>query len=628
MDHIGRDSPADGGGARAGRTARLLPLAAIITYVIAAATGAWAFSDAAVLRAAAPFGAAGLAAAAWLRLPRQAGRPWAIVVLAALAATAGGMLPPAHTMALLLSGTAAGMLALALAWALHERERGRMLEIVADSALLVGAATVLALRWTPDPANDTFLAEAASLVAPVAMLCALLYCAVLVVVQRRAVGLPVALGVGTGAVAIGVGTVLGPGGLALLLQVSGWGLVAAAALFLATRGASAALAPPGSSGGAALRLVVAPAVALGMGAVVVDAGLGAPLGQATGLALGLLGALLALRVAQLLSDTRSLPQERHLLAQNQALVEVSAALAGAEDLDETLRRVTHWCNTLLRADAAVIELLSDDGQSLELRAGEGIPERIVGRRTSVEDSFTGNVAHSGQVATTTDPAAMRDVLARSRSRLGGSPVAAAPLRFHDQVLGVLACVAPHPFDAPDLELLEALAGQAAVAIENARLLAQARQLSVTDPLTGLANRRQLDRDLAREFAAAGRGRRLVAVMLDLDGFKAFNDRHGHLAGDEALRRFASVLAHETRAMNLVARWGGDEFVALVTDVDREGARVFVERVRDQLQRTTEDKRLSVSAGIALYDPSMTEPSDLIRAADAALYEAKTSVRAS
>jgi diguanylate cyclase (GGDEF)-like protein len=182
-----------------------------------------------------------------------------------------------------------------------------------------------------------------------------------------------------------------------------------------------------------------------------------------------------------------------------------------------------------------------------------------------------------------------------------------------------------PFLPEELELLGALADQTAPVIHNAQLFEQVRTLSRTDPLTGLANRRQLEHDLAREFAAARRGRRLITVLFDLDYFKAYNDRYGHVAGDEVLRTFGAVLAIETRAMNLAARYGGDEFVALLSDTPREGVEIFVQRVATRFDE--EMARLgrgvvTVSAGIAEFTPEMREINDLIAASDRALYSIK------
>jgi len=164
-----------------------------------------------------------------------------------------------------------------------------------------------------------------------------------------------------------------------------------------------------------------------------------------------------------------------------------------------------------------------------------------------------------------------------------------------------------------------------VAIANARLFHQVHALSITDPLTGLANRRQLARDLSREFAAAKRGRQLVAVMFDVNGFKAYNDKHGHLAGDQVLRALGDALATHTRAMNLAARYGGDEFVVLLADSEPHGARIFVQRVRqgfDHAVAALGRGGVTIGAGIASYHPDMKDPEELIAAADAALYEAK------
>jgi diguanylate cyclase (GGDEF)-like protein len=116
-------------------------------------------------------------------------------------------------------------------------------------------------------------------------------------------------------------------------------------------------------------------------------------------------------------------------------------------------------------------------------------------------------------------------------------------------------------------------------------------------------------------------------MFDLNGFKAYNDRYGHLAGDEALRAFGRVLITETRAMNLAARYGGDEFLTLLADSDLYGAEIFVQRVKDGFREAMSSAtavQLSIEAGMAEYTKDMKAPDDLVHAADQALYESKAS----
>jgi diguanylate cyclase (GGDEF)-like protein len=149
------------------------------------------------------------------------------------------------------------------------------------------------------------------------------------------------------------------------------------------------------------------------------------------------------------------------------------------------------------------------------------------------------------------------------------------------------------------------------------------KLALTDELTDIPNRRHLRLYLETEFAAAQRGRPLVVVFFDLDRFKQYNDRYGHHAGDDALRLFAGVLQGQTRSMNLSGRFGGEEFVSVLSSCDVAGALVFVERIKKHLREADfPHGRITVSAGIAAYAPTMKDPDDLLRAADAVLYEAK------
>jgi len=156
--------------------------------------------------------------------------------------------------------------------------------------------------------------------------------------------------------------------------------------------------------------------------------------------------------------------------------------------------------------------------------------------------------------------------------------------------------------------------------------ARAERLALVDDLTGMPNRRLASLILDREFAAARRGRSVAVVVFDLDGFKAFNDRHGHAAGDEALRAFVRVLESRTRRMDLSARYGGEEFLSVLSGGNLEAGRRFADAVRDGLLLQAGTARFTVSAGVAEYDPSMESAADLVAAADRALYQAKANGR--
>ena len=144
---------------------------------------------------------------------------------------------------------------------------------------------------------------------------------------------------------------------------------------------------------------------------------------------------------------------------------------------------------------------------------------------------------------------------------------------------------------------------------------EVEDMALTDILTHLPNRRHARVFLKNEFAAAERGRLLSVALFDLDDFKTFNDRHGHQAGDEALCAFAEVLTRSTRRMNLSARFGGEEFLAVLAGSDAEGAMVFADRVRSSLQGlSVGGDGLTVSGGVAVYHPSMRTPDELLAAA--------------
>jgi diguanylate cyclase (GGDEF)-like protein len=170
------------------------------------------------------------------------------------------------------------------------------------------------------------------------------------------------------------------------------------------------------------------------------------------------------------------------------------------------------------------------------------------------------------------------------------------------------------FDAEDWELLEAISRQAATALERVDLFEQVRDLSLTDPLTGLANRRQLAVVMERSLAAARRGKPLAVVMIDLDGFKRINDEQGHPVADRMLCTVAGALQEEARGADLVVRYGGDEFLVVLPGGSRAGANALLERVSRRLAG-----EVAFTAGVAEFDAAEDSLEQLIQAADRDLY---------
>jgi diguanylate cyclase (GGDEF)-like protein len=173
------------------------------------------------------------------------------------------------------------------------------------------------------------------------------------------------------------------------------------------------------------------------------------------------------------------------------------------------------------------------------------------------------------------------------------------------------------FTPDDWTVLESLASHAERALGRVRALEEARSQALLDPLTGLANRRHMEIFLQHSWAAARRGEELAVMLLDLDDFKAINDRHGHASGDDVLRVVAEVLRTEARGSDAVIRYGGDEFLVVLPRAGAEAARRLYERVSRRLEGW-----VRASVGIAAYEPTHASPLALLQAADADLYARK------
>jgi diguanylate cyclase (GGDEF)-like protein len=163
-----------------------------------------------------------------------------------------------------------------------------------------------------------------------------------------------------------------------------------------------------------------------------------------------------------------------------------------------------------------------------------------------------------------------------------------------------------------------------VALDNSKLYEETKRSSLYDPLTGLANRRMMHLIFKRNFEEAKRyGRPFSVIMLDIDFFKKYNDTKGHTAGDRLLVDVSKVLINSTRGVDLVSRYGGEEFLILLPETDLPGAQILAERIRESVEKGTD---VTASLGIACCTGETQSEEELINKADAALYQAKETGR--
>jgi diguanylate cyclase (GGDEF)-like protein/putative nucleotidyltransferase with HDIG domain len=204
-----------------------------------------------------------------------------------------------------------------------------------------------------------------------------------------------------------------------------------------------------------------------------------------------------------------------------------------------------------------------------------------------------------------------------------------PLIISDQVIGTLTVASrkPNAYNSRHLKLLEQLAAQVSMPIENARLYAKTERMARVDSLTSLLNRRSLDEILPREIGRHSRyGGVFSLIILDLDSFKSLNDNYGHLAGDEILRQIGAVIKNSIREADQAFRYGGDELAILLPQTSTGAAQRVAERIRLQTFAKLEigSIPITISLGLACWPADGLGTDNILAAADAALYQAKRS----
>ncbi len=347
--------------------------------------------------------------------------------------------------------------------------------------------------------------------------------------------------------------------------------------------------------------------------------------------------LIANQTAVALEKARLYAEAQRRGDQLRALHEAGRALASDLRLESILRTLIEVAQRLTDARYGALAVLDAGGTSVAHFHTVGLTEAEQGR---IGEPPRGRGV-LGTVLSEGIPIRVDD-LARDPRAAGFPPhhplmktFMGVPIVARGKIIGSLYLtdkVNDQPFTQEDEALMVRLATDAASAIENARLFEEVQQLAATDSLTGLHNRRHWLELAGREFERARRyGRPLAAIMLDVDHFKQVNDAYGHAIGDQVLRLMASRCRENLREIDLLGRYGGEEFAALLPENDLDSTRNAAERLRQCVAEAPFDTlrgplTITISVGVAALTASCPELPDLLNQADAAMYAAKAAGR--
>ena len=345
---------------------------------------------------------------------------------------------------------------------------------------------------------------------------------------------------------------------------------------------------------------------------------------------------LALAIATQMSEAQALfrRQAQHYVEELElkGLLGASEKLSGAAHVVDLLRHIVEYARAVGKFDTCAVCLLSEGNEGFSVVVAEGYRKEMLGKSFPLESpNWAGWVLRARE-----EPLAIRmerrsgmPILDTKERATTGTNFLAVPLRAQQRVCGALLLTrSVDAFTARELRLLRIYCNQAAVAMENAFVYERVENLAATDALTGLFNRRYLDGALERELARASRSdSSLALLMLDIDHFKSFNDTYGHAMGDLVLKKVATTLSDGLRQADVLARFGGEEFVVVLPQVTAAAALDSAERIRASVERASihpggERKHVTVSIGLAMFPDQSDTPETLLEAADQALYRAK------
>jgi diguanylate cyclase (GGDEF)-like protein len=329
-----------------------------------------------------------------------------------------------------------------------------------------------------------------------------------------------------------------------------------------------------------------------------------------------------------LQNARLYSLEQQRARQLQAINAIAQQTTAVLELEELLRRVCQLIQDAFRVSHVSLFLREDHDLVLRAHHGTLTPRIPEGGRFAATDEPWASILSDSRTSMERDlnRTSAAKFFAESASRM------CIPLVSFGQTLGVLALdsAKTDAFRDGDQQSLESVADICATAIQNAHYVDRVKQLAYLDGLTGIFNRRFFELRILEEIERARRGGLGMAViMADIDQFKRLNDEFGHVLGDEVLRQVSSLFHQQLRKIDVVCRYGGEEFGILLTQVNPEQALTIADKLRKMVEGWSfpgVPRTVTISAGAAAFPQHGTTRDELVRAADSALYAAKQAGR--
>lgn len=329
----------------------------------------------------------------------------------------------------------------------------------------------------------------------------------------------------------------------------------------------------------------------------------------------------ARQLAVAMENARLFAQEqkraRHLAFVNN----LSRTAISSQDADEMLADIVRQIQQNFHYDHIGVGLVDYKAKEIEIKAEAGTSAQARGKRVPLGVGVIGKVARSSETVLQQDGNQLLSILP------GAQSVLCIPISYGGTLIGVLNVESyqAHAFQQDETMMFKTVADTLAGALHNVFAYQRLEQQSITDPLTGMKTRRFFDEALQSEHRRGLRsGRPFAVVLIDLDKFKAVNDGMGHLEGDLVLTRVARLLEQKVRQSNIVARYGGDEFIVLMPETAAEQASILSERLRLWIATDPmlNERSVTGSFGVAEFPLHGSTTQEVVRMADVAMYQSK------